>query len=179
MEFELLYMIQKLHTPFLDEVMKGITFLGESGWFWILLAVLLFCQKRTRKIGLAVALSLAVGLLLGNMILKPLVARQRPCWLDGSIPLLIASPRDFSFPSGHTLASFEGAVSIFLYRRDWGLWALALAVLIAFSRLYLFVHFPTDVLAGIIMGTVIAWSVVRTAKRRTEKRRKNQEEVRI
>ena len=78
MEFELLYMIQKLHTPFLDEVMKGITFLGESGWFWILLAVLLFCPKRTRKIGLAVALSLAVGLLLGNMILKPLVARQRP-----------------------------------------------------------------------------------------------------
>ena len=59
MEFELLYMIQKLHTPFLDEVMKGITFLGESGWFWILLAVLLFCPKRTRKIGLAVALSLA------------------------------------------------------------------------------------------------------------------------
>ncbi len=64
-----MYMIQKLHTPFLDEVMKGITFLGESGWFWILVAVLLFCQKRTRKIGLAVALSLAVGLLLGNMIL--------------------------------------------------------------------------------------------------------------
>ena len=161
-----MYMIQKLHTPFLDEVMKGITFLGESGWFWILVAVLLFCQKRTRKIGLAVALSLAVGLLLGNIILKPLIARQRPCWLDGSIPLLIASPRDFSFPSGHTLASFEGAVSIFLYRRDWGLWALALAVLIAFSRLYLFVHFPTDVLAGAALGTVIAWCVARTAKRR-------------
>ena len=178
MEFELLYMIQKLHTPFLDEVMKGITFLGESGWFWILLAVLLFCPKRTRKIGLAVALSLAVGLLLGNMILKPLGARQRPCWLDGSIPLLIASPRDFSFPSGHTLASFEGAVSIFLYRRDWGLWALALAVLIAFSRLYLFVHFPTDVLAGAVMGTVIALGVHRLLER-TEKRRKNQEEVRI
>ena len=70
-----MYMIQKLHTPFLDEVMKGITFLGESGWFWILVAVLLFCQKRTRKIGLAVALSLAVGLLLGNIILKPLIAQ--------------------------------------------------------------------------------------------------------
>ena len=170
-----MYMIQKLHTPFLDEVMKGITFLGESGWFWILVAVLLFCQKRTRKIGLAVALSLAVGLLLGNIILKPLIARQRPCWLDGSIPLLIASPRDFSFPSGHTLASFEGAVSIFLYRRDWGLWALALAVLIAFSRLYLFVHFPTDVLAGAVLA--IALGVHRLLKR-TEKRRKNQEEVR-
>lgn len=166
-----MYMIQKLHTPFLDEVMKGITFLGESGWFWILVAVLLFCQKRTRKIGLA------VGLLLGNIILKPLIARQRPCWLDGSIPLLIASPRDFSFPSGHTLASFEGAVSIFLYRRDWGLWALALAVLIAFSRLYLFVHFPTDVLAGAVLGTAIALGVHRLLKW-TEKRRKNQEEVR-
>ena len=164
-----MYMIQKLHTPFLDEVMKGITFLGESGWFWILVAVLLFCQKRTRKIGLAVALSLAVGLLLGNIILKPLIARQRPCWLEPAVELLDRVPGDSSFPSGHSLVSFEGAVCIFLFNRKWGIPALMLAVLIAFSRLYLFVHFPTDVLAGIIMGTVIAWSVVRTAKRRTEK----------
>ena len=170
MEFELLYMIQKLHTPFLDEVMKGITFLGESGWFWILLAVLLFCPKRTRKIGLAVALSLAVGLLLGNMILKPLVARQRPCWLEPAVELLVRVPGDYSFPSGHSLVSFEGAVCIFLFNRKWGIPALMLAVLIAFSRLYLFVHFPTDVLAGSMMGTLIAWSVVSTAKRRRQNR---------
>ncbi len=173
-----MYMLQKLHTPFLDELMKGITFLGASGWFWILLAALLLCGKRTRRIGLAVALSLLVGLVLGNMILKPLVARQRPCWLDPAVPLLIGSPRDFSFPSGHTLASFEGAVSIFLYRRDWGLWALALAALIAFSRMYLFVHFPTDVLAGAALGTVIALGVHRLVEGRAPRSGENQEEVR-
>lgn len=178
MEFEILYMIQKLHTPLLDEIMKAITFLGESGWFWILTAAILLCAKRTRKIGLAVALSLAVGLVLGNMMLKPLAARQRPCWVDQTIPLLISSPKDFSFPSGHTLASFEGAVSIFLYRRDWGLWALVLAALIAFSRLYLFVHFPTDVLAGAVMGTVIALAVHRLVEGLAAHGRENQEEVR-
>ena len=114
-------------------------------------------------------ISIAAGFLLGNVMLKNIAARQRPCWLDPSVELLVPVPKDFSFPSGHSLVSFEGAVCIFLFNRKWGIPALMLAVLIAFSRLYLFVHFPTDVLAGIIMGTVIAWSVVRTAKRRTEK----------
>ena len=102
-------------------------------------------------------------------MLKNIAARQRPCWLDPSVELLVAVPKDFSFPSGHSLVSFEGAVCIFLFNRKWGIPALMLAVLTAFSRLYLFVHFPTDVLAGIVMGTVIAWSVVRTAKRRMKK----------
>ena len=100
---------------------------------------------------------------------KNIAARQRPCWLDPSVELLVPVPKDFSFPSGHSLVSFEGAVCIFLFNRKWGIPALMLAVLTAFSRLYLFVHFPTDVLAGIVMGTVIAWSVVRTAKRQMEK----------
>lgn len=156
MEFQILYTIQKMHGPLLDELMTGITFLGDKGWFWILLAAVFLCIKKTRPLGLAMAVSIAAGALIGNLALKPLVARQRPCWLDPSVALLIANPGDFSFPSGHTLVSFEGAVSIFLYNRKWGWWALALAVLIAFSRLYLFVHFPTDVLAGAALGTAIA-----------------------
>lgn len=159
MDFQILYALQKIHGPLLDKLMTGITFLGDKGWIWLLLAVVFLCIKKTRLLGAAIVISIGTGYLAGNLILKPLVARQRPCWLDQSVALLIANPRDFSFPSGHTLVSFEGAVSIFLYRRRWGVWALALAALIAFSRLYLFVHFPTDVLAGAVLGTAVALAV--------------------
>lgn len=169
MEFQILYALQKIHGPLLDKLMAGITFLGDKGWFWLLLAVVFLCIKKTRPLGAAMVISIAAGALVGNLILKPLVARQRPCWLDQSVALLVASPRDFSFPSGHTLVSFEGAVSILLYRRKWGWWALALAVLIAFSRLYLFVHFPTDVLAGAALGTAVALAVHRVMAQRGQR----------
>ena len=87
------------------------------------------------------------------------MARERPCWIDPAVQLLIENPGDFSFPSGHTMASFEAAVSILLYNRRWGAAALVLAALIAFSRLYLFVHFPSDVLTGLVLGVVIALAV--------------------
>lgn len=164
-EFGILYFLQSLHTPWLDVFMKEITGLGDSGIFWIITGIVLLCFKKTRVAGFCVILSLAVGFLMGNMILKNLVARERPCWIDTSIPLLIRNPKDYSFPSGHTLASFEGAVSIWLYNRKWGTTALVLAVLISFSRLYLFVHFPTDVLGGLFLGILIAvlvhWAVER------------------
>ena len=153
-------MLQELHTPFVDSLMSFITFLGDRGWFWILLGAALFVIPKTRILGGCILASLAAGFLVGNVILKNLVARDRPCWLDPAIPLLVRIPRDYSFPSGHSLASFEGAVCIFLFNRKWGVPALMLAVLIAFSRLYLFVHFPTDVLFGAMLGTVIAWWVV-------------------
>ena len=161
MEFTLLYWLQGLHAPWLDQVMAALTFLGNAGWFWIVLGAVLFCARKTRGWGLAVLLSLLAGFLLGNCLLKPLVGRQRPCWIDPGIALLVANPADFSFPSGHTLAGFEAAVSIFLYHKGWGSAALLLAGLIGFSRLYLFVHFPTDVLAGALLGTGIALAVHR------------------
>lgn len=155
-EFDILYFLQSIHTPWLDVFMKEITGLGDSGIFWIITGAVLLCFKKTRIMGLCVILSLAAGFLIGNMFLKNLIARPRPCWIDDSIPLLIKNPGDYSFPSGHTLASFEGAVSIWLYNRKWGTPALVLAVLIGFSRMYLFVHFPTDVLGGLVLGTLIA-----------------------
>ena len=158
-EFGILYFLQSLHTPWLDAVMKNITHLGDSGIFWILTGLALFCFKKTRRMGFCVLLSLAGGLLIGNIFLKNLVASDRPCWIDPTIQLLVASPKDFSFPSGHTMASFEAAVSIFLYNRRWGAAAFVLAVLISLSRLYLFVHFPSDVLTGLVLGTVIAVAV--------------------
>lgn len=158
-EFHILYFLQELHTPWLDRVMVAATGLGEVGWFWILLGVILFCFKKTRRVGLAVLLSLAAGFLIGNLALKNLVARPRPCWIDPGVALLVNNPSDYSFPSGHTLASFESAFSILLVNRRWGLAALCPALLISFSRLYLFVHFPTDVLAGAVLGIAIALAV--------------------
>lgn len=166
-EFGILYFIQTLRLPWLDWLMTRISSLGDSGWFWIALGVLFLCIKKTRTLGVAMLLSLLIGLLIGNVWMKNLFERQRPCWIDPSVTLLISSPKDFSFPSGHSLASFEGAMSIYLYRKKWGVPALVLAALIAFSRLYLFVHFPSDVLVGSLMGIGIAWFVHRllTVKR--------------
>lgn len=157
LEFSFLFWIQDLHTPLLDQVMVGLSFLGNAGWLWIVIGVGLFCIKKTRPCGAAVLLSLAVGFLIGNCLLKNMVARSRPCWImNQEIMLLIPVPRDYSFPSGHTLAGIEASLSILFFYRKWGMAALILAGFIGFSRLYLFVHFPTDVLAGAVLGAGIA-----------------------
>lgn len=169
-EFAILYFLQSLHTPWLDAVMTGITSLGDHGRFFLLLAVILLFFKKTRKMGLAMLLSMLLGFLIGNVWLKNMFMRQRPCWIDTTVDLLVRVPRDYSFPSGHTLIGFECGVSIWLQNRRAGVAALILAFLLAFSRMYLFVHFPTDVLAGAVLGSVIAWLVYQLI-RKTEKRK--------
>jgi undecaprenyl-diphosphatase len=136
--------------------------LGDGGILWIALAVILLCFPKYRKTGFAMSAALLMGLLICNLSLKPLVARIRPYDFqlqnfNKSIPLLIAAPHDYSFPSGHTIASFEAAVALLIRDRKLGMGALALAVLIAFSRLYLYVHYPTDVLASVVLGTLLAF----------------------
>ena len=159
MEFEILYAINNLHNPILDKIMIAITSLGNAGLFWIGLGIFLSCIKKTRKCGILMLISMLLGLIVGNGILKNVIARQRPCWIDTNIPLLIPNPHDYSFPSGHTLASFEAVTMIYLHNKKWGAISLILAVLIAFSRLYLFVHFPTDIIGGIVLGVIISLSV--------------------
>lgn len=157
MEFEytILDFIQNNFShPIVDEVMKFFSFLGNSGWVWILLGVSLLFFKKTRKIGITICLSLIFSLLICNITLKPLIARTRPYELREAIALIIDRPNDFSFPSGHTSASFAAAVAIFAHDKRYGAIALTLASLIAFSRLYLYVHFPTDVLGGMIIGSL-------------------------
>jgi undecaprenyl-diphosphatase len=156
MEFDILYTIDNLHNPVLDKIMVAITSLGNAGLIWIAIAVFLLFIKKTRKCGVLMLVSMILGLIIGNGFLKNIIARDRPCWIDTSIPLLIPNPHDYSFPSGHTLASFEAAVMIFLHNKKWGAISLMLALVIAFSRMYLFVHFPTDILGGMILGTVIS-----------------------
>ena len=149
---------------FLDTVMPVITRLGDGGAIWIAAAGGCLLTKKYRRYGVILLGALAVGVLCGNVILKPLVARARPCWIE-EVPLLIAVPRDFSFPSGHTLASVIGATVLTAANRRFGIVAIPLASAIAFSRLYLFVHFPTDIAASVLLGTVIGTAAVYIAKR--------------
>ena len=151
-----------LWCPLLDALMPVITLLGDAGIFWIALSVLLLIPRRTRRVGLGMGLSLAMGLVLCNLTLKPLCQRIRPYdyqeqVLGRVIPLIIERQHDFSFPSGHTIASFEAAGVIAMNHKKWGAAALVLAALIAFSRLYLYVHYPTDVLASVALGFGIAF----------------------
>lgn len=158
-ELDFLYFLQGLHSPVLDKIMVAITMLGEGGALWIIVAIAMLLQKKYRRCGIGMAISLVLMLLIGNVALKHLFMRSRPCWIDTNVGLLVHLPKDYSFPSGHTFASFVSAVTIFLHYKKEGIVALVLAALISFSRLYLFVHFPTDVLASIVLGTCIAFLV--------------------
>lgn len=155
-EFSFLYLLQDLHTPLLDSIMLFFTKLGNIGLPWLLIAAVMLCFKKLRPCGIAILASLLCKELIGNVILKNLIARPRPCWIDTTVPLLINSPSSYSFPSGHTFDGFAASVSIFLYYRKAGIAAIAVAAITAFSRMYLFVHFPTDVIASVVLGTVVA-----------------------
>ena len=151
-----------LWCPLLDAVMPVITVLGDAGIFWMVIAAALLLFKKTRRVGLGMGIAMLMGLLLCNLTLKPLCQRPRPYdyqfdVFNKLIPLLIEQQHDFSFPSGHTIASFEAAGVIALNNKKWGIPALILASLIAFSRLYLYVHYPTDVLVSVSLGLALAF----------------------
>ena len=141
-----------LRCAWLDWLMPKITFLGEAGLIWIVIALLFLWLKTRRKCGLKMVVSLVICLVLGLLILKNIIARPRPCWINTEMEMLVKVPKDYSFPSGHTLSGISSALIIFKDDRRIGIPALILAVMIAFSRLYLYVHFPTDVLVGTLMG---------------------------
>lgn len=157
----LLWIKEHLWCAFGDAVFPVVTLLGESGIFCIILALVLILVPKTRRTGIAVGASLLLGLILCNILLKPLMARIRPYtfMLENhgvTIPLIVEELKDFSFPSGHTIACFETALVLIKHYKKWGITALVLAALVAFSRLYLFVHYPTDVLAAIAMAFLTA-----------------------
>ena len=175
MELRFLDFLQTIHTPLLDIILAFITSLGNAGIIWIVLAVVLLILPKTRKTGIIVAAALLMDLVLCNLILKNLVARVRPYDVNTAIAILIKKPLDFSFPSGHTAASFAAMTALFLakMKKAW-IAALVLAVLIAFSRLYFYVHYPTDVLGGVVVGIlsgIIGYAIVEKIdkRRRTAK----------
>ena len=171
MELEILHAIQELHRDWLSPIMILLSTIGEGGMCWIVASLVLVCIPRTRRCGLTMMASMALTYLLGNILLKNLIARPRPCAIDTSVTLLVPFPSEYSFPSGHTSNGFSAAVTIFGYHRKAGVAALLIAATIAFSRMYLFVHYPTDILGGIILGTLDACLILYAARRfkKTEK----------
>ena len=160
LDFSILYWIQAhLRCGLLDWLMPKLSLLGNMGAIWILLALVMVMRKSTRQGGLTLAAGLFCSLLIGNLLVKPLAARPRPCWIDTTVEMLVAVPGDFSFPSGHSLSAFIAAAILLRYDKRFGIPALVLASLIAFSRLYVFVHFPSDVAAGIVLGICIGLGV--------------------
>lgn len=122
-------------------------------------------HSKTRKCGLTMIIAMAITYLVGNLFLKNVIARPRPCAVDTSVTLKIPFPSEYSFPSGHTSNGFAGAVTIFSYYRKAGILSLLMAAVIAFSRLYFFVHYPTDILGGMVLGTLDAVLAVYIVKR--------------
>lgn len=157
----ILYFIQEnLKNPVMDRFMVFITTLGNAGFLWIFVAFLLLSQKRHQICGVPLICSVSLSMFLGDHMLKPLFGRIRPCNLYPEISLLISAPSSPSFPSGHTMVAFASATVIYHYYRKSGLLAFVTAALIAFSRLYLFVHYPSDILGGIILGVLVSLLVI-------------------
>ena len=158
-----------LQSGFMDTIMPIITMFGDAGIFWMIWAAVLLIFPKTRKIGLGMGFAMILGLLVCNVTLKPLVGRMRPydyqidvlgkSWNDILLAgkLLVETPHDFSFPSGHTIASFEACGVLMLNDKRLGIPATILAILIAFSRLYLYVHYPTDVIFSVFAGILFAF----------------------
>ena len=152
---------------------RAITFLGSAGWFWLALAVILLIPKKTRKAGFTALLSMGIGALISNVFLKNAVARIRPYDAVETIVPLVGKLSDYSFPSGHTCASFASAFVYYrLLPRKYGILTMILAVLISFSRLYLGVHYPTDVLGGFFIGllsSILAYQIVESYLKKKQK----------
>jgi len=152
----LLWVQENLRVSGLTPFMKAITVLGNAGVFWIALTFLMFFFKRTRRAAFASTVALILVYISCNLITKNLVARTRPYEVVEGLVRLTAAPRDYSFPSGHTAIGFGSAVALFFYLdRRLGVTLLGLATLIAWTRLYLGVHYPTDILGGLAFGIVM------------------------
>nr|WP_308565378.1 phosphatase PAP2 family protein [uncultured Peptostreptococcus sp.] len=146
-----------IRTGFMDAIMPFITQLGDAGLIWIILSIGLIIPKKTRKIGFVMIIALILNGIICNIILKPMLARIRPFDVNTAVKLLINKPRDFSFPSGHTSASFTAASVLFFRKSKLFVPSLVLAFLISFSRIYLYVHYPSDVLAGLVLGILCGY----------------------
>lgn len=158
---QILFFIQgNWRNPVLDQVMVLITSLGNTGFLWICIAAILLFSKRRQKSGVVLMSAIFIAMFLGDEVLKPLIGRVRPCYQFPEVELLITKVSSFSFPSGHTMVGFASATVLLYYYRKVGIIAYIIASLIAFSRLYLFVHYPSDILGGHILGIITALTAI-------------------
>ena len=154
-EFAFLDWLYQFRNPVMNTISIFFDYAGAHGEIWIAFTLLLLLFRRTRKAGFAMAVALVLYMAAGHFFLKPLFARPRPCDVDTAITILVKRPHGHSFPSGHTASAFAAAFALWLQNRKLGVPALVLAAFIAFTRLYLYVHFPTDVLGGLALGLAL------------------------
>lgn len=164
-EFYLLDLIQNLRFSFLDKFLSLMTHLGDAGAVWIISGVVMLAFKKYRKCGICVLFSLLLCACVTSGVIKPMADRLRPYEVKQML-IYIPMPMGASFPSGHTSSSFAAAFSIFLWHKKESVPAFIVAVLIAFSRMYFYVHFPTDVLIGALIGVLSAFAVSYAIKRK-------------
>lgn len=155
-DVSVLWAVQCIKCAFLDTLMTVLSYMGEKGAVWVILGLGLLIPKKTRPTGAMVLCAMLMGLLLGEIGLKNIVCRPRPFVTFPELPMNIPAPSGFSFPSGHTSSSFAAASVIAIRHKKFAIPALLLAALIAFSRLYNCVHYPTDVICGALFGLALA-----------------------
>ena len=156
-EFAFLDWLYQFRNPVMNTISIFFDYAGAHGEIWIAFTLLLLLFRRTRKAGFAMAVALVLYMAAGHFFLKPLFARPRPCDVNTAITILVKRPHGHSFPSGHTASAFAAAFALCLQNRKLGVPALVLAAFIAFTRLYLYVHFPTDVLGGLVLGIALGF----------------------
>ena len=167
-DFEILFFIKDhVRNSFLDVIVPFYTNLGDDGIIWIAVGLIMLIPKKTRKCGIMVLAALLVMLVVNNIILKNLIARPRPCATYPELVELVHIPTSYSFPSGHTVSATAVAFTILTQHKKLGIVAVIMAFLMGLSRLYVGVHFPTDVYGGIIVGAAIAFAVYYAEKKIT------------
>lgn len=147
---------QHVSNSFLDKAFPIITNLGEGGAIWIVISLALLLSKKYRKVGILTLAALLINYLIGDILLKNIIERPRPFISIEGIELLIKPPSSFSFPSGHTSSAFAAATILSLYIRKYSPIFIILALILGFSRIYLYVHYLSDVVAGMCLGIVVA-----------------------
>lgn len=148
-------------SPLMDSIMIFITNLGDRGFIWIIIGIILLISKKYRKIGLAMLIALAVTSLIGEVFIKNIIQRPRAFTTFPDIEIIIKEPLSYSFPSGHTASSFAAAMVLGYYIKNWKYLFYFFAALVAFSRLYLFVHYPSDIIGGISLGVVCSLMTIK------------------
>ena len=146
------YMTQLYHHHILNQAMKWISYCGNYGMIWLLTAIIALINPDSHSMSIHLLIALIASALIAQISIKSLVQRHRPCHLYPDIPLLIPTPHDSSFPSSHTTSAFACSTIIFLFYPSWGILAYLFAFLTGLSRIYLFVHFLSDVICGMLLG---------------------------